>query len=207
MVNHYSLFTIHYSPFTKMKTLISIIALLFSFTTFASAQENKCTLKLSQLKQAPELYGLRIGMTLDQVKALVPSLQPGQTDDLGFATTSFSPDFNPQIDKTVYAGVRTVSLEFLDGKLFVIWIGYTKSYKWKTLDEFVPGMSTALGLPIGPWSANSSKPLVECSDFDITASMIGGGPSIRITDRTAKELWEQRRTEKEEKRSEQDELK
>ena len=187
-----------------MKTLFTIFALLFTCAIVAPAQENKCPLKLAQLKPATELYGFRIGMILDQAKAVVPSLQPGQTDDLGFATTSFSPDFNPQIDKAAYAGVRTVSLEFLDGKLFTLWIGFTSSYKWKTLDEFVPAMSSALGLPAGTWLVNSSKPTVECSDFDIVASMIGGGPSIRITDTTAKELWEQRRTEKEEKRSEQE---
>jgi hypothetical protein len=189
-----------------MKKLLTILALLFTCAMFAPAQENKCPLKVAQLKQTPELYGFRIGMTLEQAKAIVPSLQPGQTDDLGFATTSFSPDFNPQIDKTTYVGVRTVSLEFLDGKLFTLWIGFTSSYKWKTLDEFVPGMSTGLGLPVGVWSVNSAKPTVECSDFEIAASMIGGGPSIRITDTTAKELWEQRRTEKEEMRSEQEKV-
>lgn len=187
-----------------MKHLVTIFFLLFASAIFIQAQENKCTLKVAQLKQAPELYGFRIGMTLEQAKSVVPSLQPGQTDDLGFASTSFSPDFNPQIDKTKYAGVRTVSLEFLDGNLFTLWIGFTSSYKWKTLDEFVPGMSNALGLPEGVLTLNSAKPFVECSDFDITTSMIGGGPSIRITDTTTKEIWEQRRTEKEEERSEQE---
>ena len=187
-----------------MKKLFALFALSLTCAVFATAQENKCPLRLAQLKQAPELYGFRIGMTLEQVKAIVPSLQPGQTDDLGFATTSFSPDFNPQIDKAVYAGVRTVSLEFLDGKLFTIWIGFNSSYKWKTLEEFVPGMSAGLGLPASAWTVNSSKPAATCEDFDISALMIGGGPSIRITDTTAKELWQQRRTEKEEKRSEQE---
>jgi hypothetical protein len=188
----------------KMRILFTLSAFLLTCAVFAAAQENKCPLKLAQLKQAPEIYGFRIGMTLEQVKAIVPSLQPGQTDDLGFATTSFSPEFNPQIDKAVYSGVRTVSLEFIDGKVFTIWIGFNSSYKWKTLDDFVPGMSAALGLPAGAWTVSSSKPTATCEDFDISASMIGGGPSLRITDAIATELWQQRRTEKEEKRSEQE---
>lgn len=187
-----------------LKKPVAVLALLFICVQAGGAQESKCTLKLAQLKQAPELYGLRIGMSLEQVRVAVPSLQPGRADDLGFATTSFSPDFNPQIDKAAYAGVRTVSLEFLDDKLFTIWIGFNSSYKWKTLDVFVPGMSAALGLPADAWPVNSPKPAVDCVDFDISASMIGGGPSIRITDKPAKELWEQRRVEKEEKRSEQE---
>jgi hypothetical protein len=187
-----------------MKKLSIIIALLFTFAVLAPAQENRCVLKLSQLKQPSELYGLRIGMTLDQVKLLVPSLQPGRQDNLGFASTSFSPDFNPQIDKATYAGVRTISLDFLDNKLFAVWIGFNNSYKWKTLDEFVPGMSSALGFPSRAWEVVSSKPAIECNDFKVEASMIGGGPSIRITDQTAKAVWEQRRAEMEEKRSEQE---
>ena len=183
---------------------VAILALFLTCAVSATAQENKCMVKLAQLKQPSELYGFRIGMTLEQVKTIVPSLQPGHVDDLGFATTSFSPDFNPQIDKTTYAGVRTVSLEFLDGKLFTLWVGFNNAYKWKTLEVFVPGMSSALGLPSGAWSASSLKPVVECDDFDITASMIAGAPSIRINDKTARNVWEQRRAEKEEKRSEEE---
>jgi hypothetical protein len=191
---------------TKLSMMkpISILVLIFTCAIFTPAQENKCTLKLTQLKQAPELYGLRIGMTLDQVKVVVPSLQSGPADDLGFATTSFSPDFNPQMDKVLYAGVRTVSLEFLDGKLFLLWIGFNKTYKWKTLDEFVPGMGAALGLPAGAWPVNSPKPTVDCEDFGITAAMIAGAPSIRLEDTSTREVWNQRRTAKEEMKTEQE---
>ncbi len=160
--------------------------------------------RLSQIRQAPELYGLHMGMTLDQVKALVPSIQPGKLDDLGFSTTSFSPEFSAVIDKASYAGVRTISLEFLDGKLFTLWIGFNNSFKWKSLDEFVPGMAASLGLPAGAWSVSSLKPSVNCADFEIMASMIAGAPSLRITDLTTKEIWEVRRTEREELKSEQE---
>lgn len=187
-----------------LKVIITF-ALFFICALAAAAQDNGCALKLAQLKQAPEMHGLRLGMTIDQVKAVVPTLQLGGTDDIGFTTTSFSPDFNPQMDKAAYAGVRTVSLEFLDGKLFTLWIGFNSSFKWKTLEDFVPGMSGALGLPASAWSSNSSKPGLECADFEINASMIAQGPSIRLTDKAAKELWEQRRTEREEKRSEESE--
>jgi hypothetical protein len=187
-----------------MKNIFTILALLFTFAVVVPAQENRCELKLAQIKQPPELYGLRVGMTFEQVKLLVPSLLPGRPNNLGFATTSFSPDFNPQIDKTTYAGVRTISLDFIDNKLFAIWIGFNNSYKWKSLEEFVPGMSSALGFPAGVWKVDSAKPTIECHDFEVAASMIGGGPSIRITDQTAKALWEQRRAEMEEKRSEQE---
>lgn len=183
------------------KKPLAIIAVLFACALSAPAQENKCALKIAELKQAPELYGLRLGMTTDQARAVVPAIQISPKDDIGFATTSFSPDFNPQMDKAAFAGVRTVSLEFLDGKLFTLWIGFNSSYKWKTLEEFVPGMSMALGLPPGAWAVSSARQTLECSDVQLVASMIAQGPSIRLTDKNVKELWEQRRTEREEKRT------
>jgi len=185
------------------KMPLAIICVLLACALAAPAQANKCALKIAELKQAPELYGFRLGMTTDQARGVVPAIQVSPRDDIGFATTSFSPDFNPKIDKAAFAGVRTVSLEFLDGKLFTLWIGFNGSYKWKTLEEFVPGMSTALGLPTGAWAVNSAKHTLECTDVQIVASMIAQGPSLRLTDKSAKELWEQRRTEREEKRTEE----
>ncbi|HEY0546114.1 MAG TPA: hypothetical protein VGC91_12110 [Pyrinomonadaceae bacterium] len=188
----------------SFKKLFIILALLLLCALNASAQGGKCNLKLAQLKPAPELHGLRIGMSVEQVKGLMPWVETLREDDLGFSTTSFSPDFNPKIDKAAYAGVRTVTLEFLDGKLFTIWIGFNDSFKWKTLEEFVPGMSAELGLAPGVWSADSSKPSIECDDFELNAQMIGQGPSLHLLDKNARELWEERRTQKEEKRSEQE---
>lgn len=185
-----------------LKRAAILLAFVCLGCVMAAAQEQKrCTLKLAEVKAAQELYGLRPGMTVEQVKALVPSLEAGRVDELGFATTSFSPQFNPQMDKAAFAGARTISLEFLDGKLFKIWIGFNSSFKWKTLEEFVPGMSAALGLPVDSWSGDSLKPALECEEFELAAQMIGGAPSLRLTERAARELWEQRRAEQAEKRS------
>lgn len=184
-----------------LRKTVAALALLIACFVQTPAQEPRCALKLSQLKPAPELYGLRIGMTIDQVKAIVPTLQTSGEDDIGFSTSSFSPDFNPQMDKTRFAGVRTVSLEFLDGNLLNIWVGFNGSFKWKTLEEFVPGMSESLGVPADAWSGSTTKPSMDCGEMEITVSMIAGGPSIRLVDKAARELWEQRRTEREQKRS------
>ncbi|MBV9210646.1 MAG: hypothetical protein JOZ52_08460 [Acidobacteria bacterium] len=189
----------------SFKKILLLPALLFLCALSASAQNGKCSLKLAQLKSAPELHGLHVGMSVDQVKGLMPWVEVVRADDLGFSTTSFSPDFNPQIDKAAYAGIRTITLEFLDGKLFTIWVGFNESFKWKTLEEFLPGMSAELGLPTGVWMPDSSKPTIECDDFELTAQMIGQGPSLRLVDKRARDLWEERRAEKEEKRSEKDE--
>jgi hypothetical protein len=164
----------------------------------AAQASGGCALKPEQWAGAQELYGLRPGMTVAEVKARVPALEMGPTDAAGLSKTSFSPQFNRAMDKTAYQGVRTISLEFFDGHLSSLWIGYDASFKWKGLEEFVPGMSRALGLP-DAWQprARGGRQLV-CGDFQVTATMIGGSPSINISDEKARSAWETRQAAAEE---------
>ncbi|MEO7508539.1 MAG: hypothetical protein ABIZ95_14955, partial [Pyrinomonadaceae bacterium] len=75
----------------------------------ASAQGTKCTLRVADVKPAPELLGFKLGMLSDDVLAREPNIEMARKDKLGFSETSFSPDFNPKIDKAKYPNVRTVS--------------------------------------------------------------------------------------------------
>ena len=93
------------------------------------AAQNTCTAKLADLRQPEELRGFRLGMTTEQVKARVPQVVFGKKDDLGISKTSFSPDFDPRIDKSNFADVRTVSLDFLDGRVTSLWIGFDNTFK------------------------------------------------------------------------------
>jgi hypothetical protein len=137
-------------------------------------------------------------MTVEQVKALVPTLEMGTTDAAGLSKTSFSPEFHQAIAKTAYPGVRTISLEFFDGRLTSLWIGYNASFKWKSMEEFVPGMSRALGLT-ETWRPRArGGQQLDCGDYEVTAMMIGGSPSIHISDEKARSMWETRRAAAEE---------
>jgi len=115
----------------------------------------------------------------------VPQIQFDGADEFGVSKTSISPFFDPRFDKASFADVRTVSLDFLDGKLVTLWIGYESTFKWKTLDEIVAGISKSLNLPAG-WPAKRGGRQLSCEGFSVFVSMIGGGPSIRITDETAR---------------------
>lgn len=162
------------------------------------AQTNKgCALTPGQLSNVPELKGLRPGMTVEEVKAVVPSLEMGERDEFGLSKTSFSPDFNPKINKAAFQGVRTVSLDFLDGRVSSIWIGYNESSRWKTTDEVVKAITQALKLP-SAWEAKGRGQQLVCGELEIAVTMVAGSPTLRITDETARETWEKRRTEKEE---------
>jgi hypothetical protein len=140
-------------------------------------------------------------MTMDQVKARVPQVVFGPTDQLGTSKTTINPYFDPRIDKSGFADVRSVSLDFFDGRLVSLWVGYEPTFKWQSVEDFVAGISTALSLP-ATWSSWKGRgQQLRCSDFEMTVSIIARGPSFRIFDLTAEEALTARRNAAEEARA------
>ena len=175
-----------YSHNAFLLILMSLVA------ASASAQPSTCPIKIDQLSDTPELRGFRLGMTYEEVKARVPPIQFGRADQFGVAKTSINPSFGPQFDKASFADVRTISLDFLDGKLVTLWIGYESTFKWQQLAEFVAGMSRSLNLPAA-WSPKRGGQQMTCDGFSVFASVIAGSPGIRLTDEAAQETIANRR--------------
>ncbi len=181
---------------------LNIVRLVFIFLSVGNvvAQDSHCKVKLSELPPAAELSGFRMGMTMDQVKARVPQVVFGRTDDLGTLKTSINPYFDSRIDKSGFADVRTVSLEFLDGRVTSLWIGYDSSFKWPTVPDFVKGISQSLSLPDAwsPWKSQGQQ--LKCPDFQVTVSSVARGPSFRILDLIADATLAARRVAQEEEK-------
>ena len=175
------------------RTLWPLMVVLMTAAA-ASAQQPTCSLKMDQLPDAAELRGFRLGMTYDQVRARVPQVQFGRADQFGVAKTSINPYFDPRIDKVAFADVRTISLDFLDGRLVSLWIGFESTFKWQTLDAFVAGISKPLSLP-PEWSNKRGGRQMSCEGFSLFASVIAGSPSIRISEAAAQETIATRREE------------
>jgi hypothetical protein len=174
-----------------LKTFAAILfVFLFSLLCFGQ----QCTLKSEQLPDAPELRGFRLGMSFDQVKARVPQVQFGHADEFGVTKTSINPLYDARFDKAFFADVRTISFDFLDGKLATLWIGYERSFKWQTVDEFVTGISHSLNLPAA-WSAKRAGQQLHCDGFTISVAPIAGSPSIRLTEDAAEQTITERREE------------
>src|SRR6266481_4680286 len=171
-------------PIWKIKDVFRLLLVAPLLVVSASAQKPTCTLKLDQLPESIELRGFRVGMTLEQAKAQVPQIQLARPDQFGVARISINPHFDPTFDRTRFADVRTISLDFLDGRLVSLWIGYESSFKWQTLDTVVAGISKSLTLPPA-WPVKRGGRQLTCNEFSAFASMIAGSPSIRITDDTA----------------------
>lgn len=180
------------------KTFALACALLFCCVLPLKAQETKCTLKVGQLSSAPELSGFRLGMTLEQFKARVPKLTLRGADEFGATAINIYPEHEDNIDKPSFAGVRTISLEFLDGRVVMLWVGYAPGFKWPDIDSFLSGMTRSLNVP-NLWETKARARQLTCDDFQVTISTIGGNPSIRFVDETAKQTLEDRKAAKEER--------
>ena len=182
-MTHHSRFALH---------IFSSILLCLICPSGISAQQ--CTVKSDQLPDAPELRGLRLGMTFDQVKARVPQIQFGRPDETGLTKTSINPLYDPRFDKVAFADIRTISFDFLDGRLTTLWIGYESSFKWQSVDEFVKGISKSLSVPAA-WSPKRGGQQLSCDGFTVFVALIAGSPSIRLSDDAADETIATRREE------------
>ena len=179
---------------SNIKILIPLILVALCCGATAKAQPAACSLKPDQLKEAPELFGFHLGMTLDQVKACSALIQFGSADRYGVIKTTINPHYEPRFEKTVFADVRTISFDFLDGKLVTLWIGFEETFKWPNLDAFVANLSKALAVP-GHWPLKRNGQQLTCDGFSLFASIIARGPSIRVMDEVAQTVIAERREE------------
>jgi hypothetical protein len=131
----------------------------------------------------------------------VPQVVFGPKDDFGLSRTTINPDFDARIDKSSFAGVRSVSLDFLDGRLTSLWIGYDSGFKWLSVEDFVKGISQSLRLTgtWAPWKSRGQQ--LRCADFQMTVTIVAEGPSFHIVDQNAEDTLASRRAAKEEQES------
>jgi hypothetical protein len=178
------------------RQLLFTIALALSSACAAIGQEARCMVKLADLPAAQELRGFRIGMTTEQVRARLPKVQVKPADEFGLTSLNIFPDYEHGIDKTAFEGVRTISLDLLDGRVYTLWLGYDKTFKWQTIDEFATGIAASLKLP-NTWRTKFRTRLLDCADFTVAVIPVGDSPSIKIMDSAAKELLDKRQAAKE----------
>ena len=174
---------------------IGLILVLCALT--GSAQGNECTLRLAQLPEAPELFGFRMGMTTLQVKTRVPRIAFGKVNEFGVSRTTINPDFDPLMDKATLAGIRSLSFDFLDGRVSSLWFGFDGSFKWQSVPDFVNGISQSLNLPAAWKPLNTRGQQLRCADFKITVGFVAEGPSFHLIDESAEQTIAERRQAKE----------
>ena len=185
-----------------IKVLTSLLC--FSFSVFllladCCTSSAQCALKMSELPQAPELFGFRLGMMKDDIKTLVPQTKFSKNDEFGVTKTTINPSFDKAIDQKMFEGVRSISLDLLDNKLTSLWIGFDETYKAQSIEEFLPLISQALHLPQGWSSWKGRGQQMRCADFQVVVTTVARAPSFRIVDVSADDIIAARRQEKEDR--------
>ncbi len=134
--------------------------------------------------QAPDIGGLRLGLSLNQAQALFPSLSVQPADEVNVIRATLKGDaLGSQSVESYLAGVETIVLEFTDNRLSFIRVNYPVTNRWESPDEFLSSLSAKLNLG-GTWkrfydwedkNVRDTKELrdlaLECNGFRISAGI------------------------------------
>jgi hypothetical protein len=161
----------------------------------AWAQQNKCTLATAQ---APELGGLRLGMTEEQVSARFKVIEAEPVDEFKVERLGLAPGGNP-LDT---GSARDISVELIGRKVVSIRLVYNPASVAKTHEEFAAELSRSLKLPSAwkPVSVGSMMTgmVIECAGFKLSANLIGGRiPVVYLSSLEAETVLLRRQAERE----------
>lgn len=172
--------------------------------------------------QAPEVGGLRLGMTEAEVKALVSSISIGAANEDGVSRAEIkSPAITQMATASFFEGVESIDLEFVDGRVSFIRAAYPATNKWGSKDEFLSAIAPKFRLygqwqPFYNWQIKDARDAqdlrdlaIECGGFRLSVGIgiegLGGDqtPHYELDDMTAARLIKERKI----KRSQRDEQK
>lgn len=172
-------------------------------------QKAMCTLNTGQ---APDIRGLRLGMSVEPVLALFPGSREdaevnkslAEPAKFGLIRLMIRPE--RYASKENFVGTRNITLAFLDGKLFDITVAVSGSER-KHVDELIKQFSEEKNLPApADWQPyvglDDKMKTLQCDGFEISVLVTGHGIEanhIRIQDLAADKEWKDRRAKAREK--------
>jgi hypothetical protein len=150
--------------------------------TAAASDKVPCSLTLAG---APDIKGLKPGMTPAQVLALFPgSDQDAELrvsvarEPSKFGVSSFAILPEKYQSKEAFAGIRQISFTLLDGRVSTFSVGYNGP-EYSHVDKFVTKVVEGTNLPAADaWEAyvgmDTQMKTLKCADFEIR--VFAGGP-------------------------------
>jgi hypothetical protein len=163
-------------------------------------QTSACDLSI---RQAPEVRGIRLGMSLKDVTARLRSPSLPEPDSCGRQTLEFDWADNllgqPAPRPREFSGVRRLRLGFLDGQLAYFRVTYDAEAAQMRLDQFRATLSSSLKLP-GVWrragdgGAWDQPYSVGCNGFEVIAGY-NVGPYVEYHDTAGLDTLLKRSTE------------
>lgn len=157
--------------------------------------------------QAPDIGGLKLGMSIEQVLALFPGIKDnaevraslsGPASPFGDLSLIISPEnYSP---KKKFDRVSQIVVTFLDGRVSTLIVSYDGPM-WEHVDGFVAKYSAETKLPAADsWDAfvgmDTQLKTLRCKDFEV--SVFAGGNNVNINyvqlrDMTAQQKLKERK--------------
>lgn len=148
---------------------------LLAFLSLTCAAQDVCNL---ELKDAPALQNLRLGMTPDEVQTVF-----GRELKIKIKKNGNKVFFQNFIEKPApqsLSGVRALYLRFFDRRLYQIEFFYENRTEWQTLEDFIRHLTTTLNLP-DLWKDIKGRKTMTCNGFSLAADQVLN-PRIELTD-------------------------
>jgi hypothetical protein len=195
------------APSVESRTLPSNTGQVLNTKEATKLQEVAKTICTLNASQAPEIRGLRLGMSVKEVLAVFP----GSAEDLEISSELSKPPsqfgeirliIKPEKygSKENFVGIRNIAIGFLDGRVSDVNVGYNGP-AWKHVDEFVTKFSEGKTLPpIDDWEGqvgmDTQLKRLKCSGFEINvfaAGKDGKLNSVKMRDVAAEKELDDRR--------------
>lgn len=179
--------------------LICGAALVLAAAVCASAQgAGTCTLKPSQ---APEIRGLRLGMTTAQLAARYPRLPAVRADEFGQAQPLFAN--LPNYGEAGLQGVISIRLNFIDDRLVDYQLTYEEA-PWENIDQFLTKVKESFRLPDAWASEGETRRRLVCDHLQIDVgaqqwSAVSMAAYVRVMESGADAVIRRRVAEKRER--------
>lgn len=150
--------------------------------------DGRCRLRI---EQSLEVRGLRLGMTVEEVKKRFPALEIPSADeagDTGLEVNKYGPNWRGDLGLNL-EGVNRIGFSALDGRVRRISLQYERKPERISREEFSSLLSETFNLP-------SFVDRLECYDFRVVADarMIdhGFGPELYLEDVAAQRTYMER---------------
>lgn len=158
--------------------------------TSNTSGQDKPTCQLT-LAGAPDISGLKLGMTAEDVLALFP----GSSEDAEvrsslsrpgpFGTSSFSITPDKYESKEKFAGINQITLRLLDGRVSNFRFGYNGP-EYSHVDKFVAKFTEGKNLPADAWEPyvgmDNNLKILKCTGFEINIFAGGQGGNLNYVD-------------------------
>jgi hypothetical protein len=163
--------------------LISTITVV-GFLTVGGQTPEPCLLTLDK---APSIRGIRLGMTISDVKAIYPVIsEPRERDEVGTSATLYSPGIDDADERL--KGLDSIFLQFFGGRVYHLSIRYKDPNHAQEIIE----LAKQLNFPKNDYAR------VTCQGFEVSIFRHSGSQTLDLTDTSAQRKIAKRLAEIEE---------